>query len=73
VVLRSRDGEQRRDFLLLAVRQSGGPTADEQTRIAAGDPSFYGGSARRVRQLGGFIRFAPAAGGLEMRVFLPTA
>ncbi len=73
VVLRSRDGEQRRDFVLLAVRQSGGPTADEQTRISAGDPGLYGGSARRLRELGGFIRFAPAAGGLEMRVFLPTA
>jgi signal recognition particle receptor subunit beta len=73
VVLRSRDGEQRRDFVLVAVRQAGGPSADEQTRIAAGDPSLYGGSARKVRQLGGFIRFAPAAGGVEMRVFLPTA
>jgi hypothetical protein len=73
VVLKSREGEQKRDFLLLAVRQSGGPSADEQTRIAAGDPGLYGGSARRLRELGGFIRFAPAAGGLEMRVFLPTA
>jgi len=73
VVLRSREGEQRRDFVLLAVRQSGGPTADDQTRIAAGDPVLYGGSARRLREMGGFVRFAPAAGGLEMRVFLPTA
>jgi hypothetical protein len=73
VMLRSREGEQRKEFLLLAVRQAGGPTADEQTRIAAGDPGLYGGSARRLRELGGFIRFAPSAGGLEMRVFLPTA
>jgi signal recognition particle receptor subunit beta len=73
VVLKSREGEQKRDFLLLAVRQSGGPSADEQTRIAAGDPGLYGGSARRLRELGGFIRFSPSAGGLEMRVFLPTA
>jgi signal recognition particle receptor subunit beta len=73
VVLRGRDGEQRRDFVLLAIRQSGGPTADQQSRISAGDPGLYGGSARRLRELGGFIRFAPAAGGLEMRVFLPTA
>ena len=73
VVLKSREGEQKRDFLLVAVRQSGGPSADEQTRIAAGDPGLYSGSARRLREMGGFIRFAPAAGGVEMRVFLPTA
>jgi hypothetical protein len=73
VVLRGRDGEQRRDFLLVAVRQAGGPTAEEQTRIAAGDPGLYGGSARRLREMGGFVRFVPAEGGLEMRVFLPTA
>jgi signal recognition particle receptor subunit beta len=72
VVLRSRSGEERRDFVLLAVRQAGGPSADEQTRIAAGDPGLFGGSPRRVRELGGFIRFAPSAGGVEMRVFLPA-
>jgi hypothetical protein len=54
------------------VRQAGGPSADEQTRIAAGDPGLFGGSPRRVRELGGFIRFAPSAGGVEMRVFLPA-
>jgi hypothetical protein len=73
VVLKSREGEQKREFLLVAVRQAGGPSADEQTRIAAGDPGLYGGSARRLKELGGFIRFAPSAGGVEMRVFLPTA
>jgi hypothetical protein len=72
VVLRSRSGEERREFVLLAVRQSGGPSAEEQTRISAGDPALLGGSPRRVRELGGFIRFAPAAGGVEMRVFLPA-
>jgi signal recognition particle receptor subunit beta len=73
VVLRSRSGEERRDFVLVAVRQTGGPSAEDQTRIAAGDPALFGGSPRRVRELGGFIRFAPSAGGVEMRVFLPTA
>ncbi|HET8646013.1 MAG TPA: hypothetical protein VFO85_11010, partial [Vicinamibacteria bacterium] len=71
VVLRGRDGEQRRDFLLVALRQAGGPSTDEQARIAAGDPALYGGSARRLREMGAFVRFAPADGGVEMRVFLP--
>jgi len=72
VVLRGRDGEQRRDFVLVSVRQSGGPSAEDQTRIAAGDPVLFGGSPRRVRALGGFIRFFPVQGGIEMRVFLPA-
>ena len=72
VVLKGRDGEQRRDFVLVSVKQSGGPSTEDQTRIAAGDPILFGGSPRRVRALGGFIRFFPTQGGVEMRVFLPA-
>ena len=56
----------------LSVKQSGGPSTEDQTRIAAGDPILFGGSPRRVRALGGFIRFFPTQGGVEMRVFLPA-
>jgi hypothetical protein len=75
VLMRARDGEVRQDFLMLAVSHQGLLTADEQQKVvegAGGGP--LGEAARRIRELGGFVRFAPLPGGsLETRVFLPAS
>ena len=75
VLMRSRDGDVRQDFLMLAVSHQGSLPADEQQQVMdGGGTGPLGGAARRVRELGGFVRFAPLPGGaLETRVFLPTA
>jgi signal recognition particle receptor subunit beta len=75
VLMRSRAGEVRQDFLMLAVSHQGSFPADEQQQVMDGAGTGpLGGAARRVRELGGFVRFAPLPGGaLETRVFLPTA
>jgi signal recognition particle receptor subunit beta len=75
VLMRSREGEVRQDFLMLAVSHQGSFPADEQQQVMDGAGTGpLGGAARRVRALGGFVRFAPLPGGaLETRVFLPTA
>jgi signal recognition particle receptor subunit beta len=73
VLLRTREGDVRRDFLMLAIKQQGGVPADEQSRISQGDASVVGGAARMLRELGAFVRFVALPGGLETRVFLPTA
>jgi signal recognition particle receptor subunit beta len=75
VLMRSRDGEVRQDFLMLAVAHQGSLPAEEQQQVMDGAGAGpLGGAARRVRELGGFVRFAPLPGGaLETRVFLPTA
>jgi signal recognition particle receptor subunit beta len=75
VLMRGRDGDVRQDFLMLAVSHQGSLPADEQQQVMDGAGSGpLGGAARRVRELGGFVRFAPLPGGaLETRVFLPTA
>jgi signal recognition particle receptor subunit beta len=74
VLLRTRDGEARKDFLMLGLAQAGTLPAEEQQRIVHGsDPGPLGQAARLVRGLGGFVRFAPlSSGGLETRVFLPA-
>lgn len=72
VLVRTRDGESRRDFLMLSLAQQGGLSAEEQERILKGDPSSMRGAGRIVKELGGFVRFAPLPGGLETRVFLPA-
>jgi signal recognition particle receptor subunit beta len=74
VLMRARDGDVRQDFLMMAVAHQGSLTADEQQRVMDGAGSGpLGGAARRVRELGGFVRFAPLPGGaLETRVFLPA-
>jgi hypothetical protein len=74
VLLRGRDGaEVRRDFLMLALTQQGGPGEAEQRAVLAGSASGPLAVAHRhVRELGGFLRFAPLPGGaLETRLFLP--
>ncbi|HVR72129.1 MAG TPA: hypothetical protein VMT87_14895 [Vicinamibacteria bacterium] len=74
VLMRGRDGDVRQDFLMMAVSHQGMLPADEQQRLMDGAGAGpLGGAARRVRELGGFVRFAPLPGGaLETRVFLPT-
>jgi signal recognition particle receptor subunit beta len=74
VLLRGRDGrELRRDFLMLAFTHSGGLADLAQQRILEGaDTSPLGEGYRLVREMGGFLRFAPLPEGmLETRVFLP--
>lgn len=74
VVFKGKDGDVRRDFLMLSLAQAGALPAEEQDRLLAGDPGAMGGAAALVRGMGGFVRFAPLPdGGLETRVFLPAA
>jgi hypothetical protein len=75
VLLRGKDGQQvKRDFLMLAVSHGGNLTPEDQQRILQGsDASPLGEACRLVREMGGFVRFAPLpAGGLETRLFLPA-
>jgi signal recognition particle receptor subunit beta len=75
VLLRGKDGQQvKKDFLMLAVTHGGELAPDEQQRILqGGDPGPLSESCRLVRDLGGFVRFAPLpGGGLETRLFLPA-
>jgi hypothetical protein len=75
VLLRGKDGsEVKRDFLMLALTHAAGLGEAEQQRILKGaDPGPLGEAHRLVREMGGFVRFAPLPGGsLETRVFLPA-
>ena len=75
VLLRGKDGAQvRRDFLMLALAHGGELNPDQQLRILQGqDPGPLGETCRLVREMGGFVRFAPLpGGGVETRLFLPT-
>ena len=76
VLLRAKDGgEMKRDFLMLAATHAGGLAEPDQQRILRGaDTGPLGETQRLVREMGGFIRFAPLPGGaLETRVFLPAS
>ena len=75
VLLKGRDGEVKRDFLMLAVAHTGRLSPDDQQRVVQGtDEGPLGQAARLYREMGGFVRFAPLPGGaLETRVFLPVA
>jgi signal recognition particle receptor subunit beta len=74
VLFKGREGETRRDFLMLSIAQAGSIPAEDQNRLLQADPSAMGGAAALVREMGGFVRFAPLPeGGLETRVFLPAA
>ncbi len=76
VLLRGKDGQQvKRDFLMLAVTHGGDLTPEDQQRILqGGDSGPLGEACRLVREMGGFVRFAPLpSGGLETRLFLPAA
>ena len=76
VLLRGKDGgEMKRDFLMVAATHAGGLAEADQQRILRGaDTGPFGETQRLVREMGGFIRFAPLPGGaLETRVFLPAS
>jgi len=75
VLLKTKEGEVKRDFLMLALAHAGGLSFEDQQRILQGsDAGPLGEAFRLVRQAGGFIRFAPLPGGTqETRVFLPAA
>jgi hypothetical protein len=74
VLLKGREGEVKRDFLMVALAHTGNLSPDEQQRVVQGtDPGPLGQATRLVREMGGFVRFAPLPdGALEARVFLPV-
>jgi signal recognition particle receptor subunit beta len=75
VRFRTRDGgDVTRDFLMLALTHSAGLSEAQQEKLLAGkEPGPLGEAQRLVREMGGFLRFAPLPGGsLETRVFLPA-
>ncbi|HTN51658.1 MAG TPA: hypothetical protein VML50_04590, partial [Anaeromyxobacter sp.] len=75
VLLRGRDGrEAKRDFLMIALTHTAGlGEADQQRILKGGDTGPLGEAHRLVREMGGFLRFAPLPGAaLETRVFLPA-
>jgi len=74
VLLRGRDGrELRRDFLMLALTHGAGLGPEDQQHVLKGaDTGQLGKAYRLVREMGGFLRFAPLPQDLlETRVFLP--
>jgi len=76
VLLRGKDGSQvKRDFLMLALAHGGTLSPEQQIKILqGGDPGPLGETCRLVREMGGFVRFAPLpGGGIETRLFLPAA
>jgi signal recognition particle receptor subunit beta len=75
VLLKGRDGEVKRDFLMVALAHTGNLSAEDQQRVMQGtDTGPLGQATRLFREMGGFVRFAPLPGGaLETRVFLPVA
>jgi hypothetical protein len=74
VLLRTREGEVKRDFLMFAMAHAARVSPEAQQEIMQGRGSgALGDMARLARQLGGFVRFAPLpGGGLETRAFLPA-
>jgi signal recognition particle receptor subunit beta len=75
VLLRAHDGsEVKRDFMMLAFTHAAGVGEADQQRVLKGaDPGPLGEASRLVREMRGFMRFAPLPGGaMETRVFLPT-
>lgn len=74
VLLRGRDGrEEKRDFLMLAFAHSDGLGEEGQQRVLKGtQPGPLGDGHKALREVGGFLRFAPLPGRtLETRLFLP--
>jgi hypothetical protein len=72
--MRGPSGEVRKDFLMVALSHNGTLAALDQQRIADGlDDGPLGQASRLIREMGGFVRFAPLPGGTsETRVFLPA-
>ena len=74
VLLRGRDGtEVKRDFLMVALAHAAGlADADQQRVLKQQDAGPLGDGHKAVREMGGFLRFAPLPGGAaETRLFLP--
>lgn len=74
VLLRGRSGEEiKREFLMVALAHGATLSAGDQQRVLTGaDPGPLGEAWRVVREMGGFVRFAPSPAGLETRLFLPA-
>lgn len=75
VLLTGRDGAQvRRDFLMLAAAHDGEFSAEEQQAALRGaGPGSLGAACKTIKDVGGFVRFAPlAAGRQETRFFVPA-
>lgn len=74
VLLRGRGGEEiRREFLMVALTHGATLTPQDQQRVLTGaDPGPLGEAWRLVREMGGFVRFAPLPTGIESRLFLPS-
>jgi hypothetical protein len=75
VLLKTREGEVKRDFLMFALAHAARVSPEAQTEVVQGrGTGALGEMSRLARQLGGFVRFAPLpGGGLETRLFLPAA
>jgi hypothetical protein len=76
VLLRGKDGaETKRDFMMITASHAGGLSEADQQRVLRGaDPGPLGEAHRLVREMGGFVRFAPLpAGALETRLFVPAS
>ncbi len=75
VLLRRGEEEVRQDFLMLALGHPGAlPGEEQQALMQGGGSGPVGTTARLIREMGGFVRFAPLpGGGFESRVFLPAA
>ncbi len=75
VLLKGRDGSEiKRDFLMLATAHPGELTAEQQQSALRGsDPGPLGQACSVVKNIGGFVRFAPLGGGRqETRFFVPA-
>jgi signal transduction histidine kinase len=74
VLLRGKNAEEiRREFLMVALTHAATLSATDQQRVLTGaDPGPLGEAWRLVREMGGFVRFAPLPSGLETRLFLPA-
>jgi len=74
VLLRGRNAEEiKREFLMVALTHAATLSANDQQRVLTGsDPGPLGEAWRVVREMGGFVRFAPLPSGLETRLFLPA-
>jgi signal recognition particle receptor subunit beta len=74
VLLRGRNAEEiRREFLMVALAHGASLSPTDQQRVLSGaDPGPLGEAWRLVREMGGFVRFAPLPSGLETRLFLPA-
>ncbi len=74
VLLRGKSGEEvKREFLMVALAHGPSLSASDQQRVLSGaDSGPLGDAWRLVREMGGFVRFAPLQNGVETRLFLPA-